>query len=72
MPPQEPVLSKPLGQCPGCGRDIGDAIDKDGKPFGMIHVAPTCEDFDKRDALEFIIWVREQRGLPPAAEDAEH
>jgi hypothetical protein len=51
------VAGTDLGACPFCGADISAAIE-DG---GVLHMLPTCDRFDRLDALEFIVAVREER-----------
>lgn len=65
-------MMQPLGMCPGCGRPIGSALDFETDKVAVFHRAPPCKDFEERDPLAFVIWVRESRGLPPAPEDAEN
>jgi hypothetical protein len=51
-----------LGNCPFCGLKIAASVDDPS----ILHALPTCEKFDKLDALTYITEVRkrleQQRG----------
>jgi hypothetical protein len=49
-----------LGECPFCGLGIAASVDGLTVP-SILHMLPTCEKFDKLDALEFITEVRKHR-----------
>jgi hypothetical protein len=52
-----PILVSDIGACPGCGLNLS-ASETD---YAVMHELPICPDFDSREALEFITWVRQRR-----------
>ncbi len=49
-----------------CGGDICT----DDEMKSLLHSMPTCAKFDAMDPEDFIVWVRETKGLPsPHPED---
>jgi hypothetical protein len=51
-------------KCPTCQAQIIF----DAENYQVFHALPMCDDFEKRDALEYVIFVREamERAQKPA------
>lgn len=46
----------PLGLCPTCGMSVYATLD----PPAVMHGVPTCSDYDRRNALAFVTWMRQK------------
>lgn len=42
--------------CP-CGRNVSIGYTEDGSPT-ILHEMPMCADFESREGLDYVIWLR--------------
>lgn len=56
------VRGRELPVCCPCGGGLALSEADDGKFDGVIHTEPTCKDFDDRDPIAFVKWLRHMRG----------
>lgn len=52
------LKAQPLCLCP-CGKLVGVSL-PDAKEQFVVHAQPTCADFDSRDPVEFLRWIRQR------------
>ena len=62
--PNATLSAEDLGTCPSCGRKLSVDIES----CAVIHELPICAVFVEKDALEFLIWVRQQKTAAWCAE----